>query len=81
MSDNPQEEPSAVGGVALSLLGDPNFQKALTDMAMPMIQTQEAVLQRIIDSQNQINNLFVQLVEKMENLEVKLDSIIKEVNK
>lgn len=51
--------------MATGLMQDDNFQKAMLEMAAPMIATQEAVLQKVIDSQNGIQDLLRQILAKL----------------
>lgn len=68
MPEEPQPEETeggALGTMATGLMQDDNFQKAMIEMAAPMIATQEAVLQKVIDSQNIGNDLLRQVLAKL----------------
>ena len=72
-----QTETSAIGAMALEFMKDPDMQKSLLDMVAPVLQTQEAVLSNVIESQNQINQLLVQLIEVAQTNQTKLDLLLK----
>ena len=79
LSHNPEEE-GKLPNMALGLLNDPAFAKSMQDLAQPMMKTQEAVMQKIIDSQNQLNQLVVQLIEVSQTNQTKLDELLKKGN-
>lgn len=69
MPEEPQPEETeggALGTMATGLMQDDNFQKAMIEMAAPMIATQEAVLQKVIESQNILQDLMRQILQKLE---------------
>lgn len=67
MSENTDKTSSGLGEVAQTLLGSSDFQNSLLDFAKPMLAAQEAVLTKVIESQNAIQELLVKILDELQN--------------
>jgi len=62
------ETTSGLASIAGDLLGQPEFQKSLIDMAQPMMAANEAVLTKVIESQNLIQQTQLEIIKKLDLL-------------